>query len=392
MERLARIVIRRRKIVIGLWLALTFFGAYSAARVSNRWLESVLDPGLLGVRGEPADAEDVRQRRAVRRSSASSPRPGRDVTKVPGVAKAFAQAAAREPGRPLQRLLHDARRDVPLAGPAHGRSRRSSRRAIQGFDVIKSLKPTRATLKRLAPAGTTAYLTGHDPLYSDVVRRRLERAERPARGDDRRARSARSSCSSSSARCRRSRCRCSSPSRRSSTRSRSSGRSRTSPTSRSSSQFLIALVGLGIAIDYALLMIFRFREELRHGNDVETSLVTTMTHAGRSVIVSGSTVAVGLLSMLVLPLPFIRSIGIGGMLIPAVSVLAAITLLPAMLAVLGTAHQQRARAAEAARRRLGRRVGRLLEPLVALRHAAAAHRRRSPAWRSSASCSSTAPS
>src|SRR5581483_12215633 len=58
-------------------------------------------------------------------------------------------------------------------------------------------------------------------------------------------------------------------------------------------------------------------------------------HAGRSVIVSGSTVAVGLLSMLVLPLPFIRSMGLGGMLIPAVSVLAAITLLPAMLAVLG---------------------------------------------------------
>ena len=61
-----------------------------------------------------------------------------------------------------------------------------------------------------------------------------------------------------------------------------------------------------------------------------------MTHAGRSVIVSGSTVAVGLLSMVILPLPFIRSIGIGGMLIPAVSVLAAITLLPALLAVLGT--------------------------------------------------------
>ncbi len=101
-------------------------------------------------------------------------------------------------------------------------------------------------------------------------------------------------------------------------------------------QFLIALVGLGVAIDYALLMIFRFRDELREGEDVETALVETMTHAGRSVIVSGSTVAVGLLSMLVLPLPFIRSMGIGGMLIPAVSVLAAITLLPALLATLGT--------------------------------------------------------
>ncbi|MEA2182410.1 MAG: trehalose monomycolate/heme transporter, partial [Solirubrobacteraceae bacterium] len=60
-----------------------------------------------------------------------------------------------------------------------------------------------------------------------------------------------------------------------------------------------------------------------------------MTHAGRSVILSGSTVALGLLSMVALPLPLIRSIGIDGMLIPAVSVLAAITLLPALRAVLG---------------------------------------------------------
>ena len=101
-------------------------------------------------------------------------------------------------------------------------------------------------------------------------------------------------------------------------------------------QFLIALVGLGVAIDYALLMVFRFRDELREGNDVESALVETMTHAGHSVIVSGSTVAVGLLSMIILPLPLLRSMGIGGMLIPVVSVLASLTLLPAMLAVLGT--------------------------------------------------------
>ena len=62
-------------------------------------------------------------------------------------------------------------------------------------------------------------------------------------------------------------------------------------------QFLIALVGLGVAIDYALVMIFRFRDELREGEDVESALVETMTHAGRSVIVSGSTVAIGLLSL-----------------------------------------------------------------------------------------------
>ena len=104
-------------------------------------------------------------------------------------------------------------------------------------------------------------------------------------------------------------------------------------------QFLVALVGLGVAIDYSLLMIFRFREELAGGEDVETAVVETMTHAGRSVIVSGSTVAIGLLSMVIMPVPIIRSIGIGGMLIPAVSVVAAITLLPALLSLLGHADQ-----------------------------------------------------
>jgi RND superfamily putative drug exporter len=100
-------------------------------------------------------------------------------------------------------------------------------------------------------------------------------------------------------------------------------------------QFLIALVGLGVAIDYAMLMIFRFRDELRVGSDVESALVETVTHAGHSVIVSGTTVAVGLLAMIALPLPLLRGMGIGGMLIPIVSVLATLTLLPALLAVLG---------------------------------------------------------
>ena len=100
-------------------------------------------------------------------------------------------------------------------------------------------------------------------------------------------------------------------------------------------QFLVALVGLGVAIDYSLLMIFRFREELKRQPDVETAVVETMTHAGRSVIVSGSTVAIGLLSLVILPIPVIRSVGIGGMLIPAVSVVSGITLVPALLAVLG---------------------------------------------------------
>ena len=142
-------------------------------------------------------------------------------------------------------------------------------------------------------------------------------------------------------------------------------------------QFLIALVGLGVAIDYALLMIFRFRDELREGEDVETALVETMTHAGRSVIVSGTTVAVGLLSLIVIPLPFIRSMGIGGMLIPLVSVITAITLLPAMLAVLGERINSVARDAEAPCRPRPSR-GRRLGPLGAVRAAApmAGRRRR----------------
>src|SRR3954466_10454228 len=99
--------------------------------------------------------------------------------------------------------------------------------------------------------------------------------------------------------------------------------------------FLVALVGLGVAIDYSLLLIFRFRDELREGNDVDAALVETMTHAGHSVIVSGTTVGIGLLAMVALPLPLLRGMGIGGMLIPVVSVLASLTLLPALLAVLG---------------------------------------------------------
>lgn len=100
-------------------------------------------------------------------------------------------------------------------------------------------------------------------------------------------------------------------------------------------QFLVALVGLGISIDYSLLMIFRFREEIDRGLSVDDALVETMEHAGRSVIVSGTTVAIGLVSMLLIPLPFIRSIGLGGLLIPLVCVLSSITLTPALLRMLG---------------------------------------------------------
>jgi RND superfamily putative drug exporter len=98
---------------------------------------------------------------------------------------------------------------------------------------------------------------------------------------------------------------------------------------------LIALVGLAIAIDYALLVVVRWREERQRGADDADAVVAAMQHAGRAVVFSGTTVAISLLALVVLPVPFLRSIGIAGMLIPFVSVAVAITLLPVVLATIG---------------------------------------------------------
>jgi RND superfamily putative drug exporter len=98
---------------------------------------------------------------------------------------------------------------------------------------------------------------------------------------------------------------------------------------------LVELVGLALAIDYSLLVVYRFREELEHDGAVEEAVVRTMTTAGRSVVFSGATVTLGLALLLFIPVPFVRSLGIGGFLIPLVSVAAATTLLPALLSVYG---------------------------------------------------------
>jgi RND superfamily putative drug exporter len=100
-------------------------------------------------------------------------------------------------------------------------------------------------------------------------------------------------------------------------------------------EFLIGLVGLGIAIDYSLLVIVRWREERAHGHSGEEAIVRAMNSAGRAVLFSGTAVAVGLLSLIVLPVPFLRSVGYGGMLIPLISVAATVTLLPVILATIG---------------------------------------------------------
>jgi RND superfamily putative drug exporter len=331
MERLARLVFRRRKTVLGIWLALTIFGAFSAQQVSSRWLESFTIPGY--------SAYEANQRMVKAfGNGAQAPlvavlvKPDGDVTKAAGAGAAFKTAAAKNPGSRYSDFFTTGS-TAYVSRDRHTTFAEIFPAGQPGFQGITTIGATRAALKQAAPSGTQAYLTGRDPIY--------EAASGSTTG----------------------------PSILAETLIGGFGALiillfvfgtlpavampllvaiasilntfslvwlMTYITDVSIIvQFLIALVGLGIAIDYALLVIFRFREELRHGKDTESALVTTMQHAGRSVIVSGTTVAVGLLSMILLPLPFIRSIGVGGMLIPAVSVLAAITLLPAMLATLG---------------------------------------------------------
>jgi putative drug exporter of the RND superfamily len=332
LARLAHFVTRHRLVVIGVWIVLTIFGGFAAAKVSKRWYQSFSIPGK--------SAYEASQRTL--KAFGTGVRPPNlvvfhtdgDATKSEPIRRAMQRAADASPGARtssyfstgnlmyVSRDRHTTFEEVYPPGRAK-------------FDIKSGADRIRTAAATGLPAGITVEVTGHDP---------LEEA---------------------------------------STHGNSGGPSvlleamvgalgavvillfvfgtlpavlvplavaaaailntftliwaLTYITNVSIIvEFLIALVGLGVAIDYALLMIFRFRDELREGEDVETALVETMTHAGRSVIVSGSTVAVGLLSLLVLPLPFIRSMGIGGMLIPAVSVLAAITLLPALLATLGT--------------------------------------------------------
>jgi putative drug exporter of the RND superfamily len=329
LPRLAHAVVRRRKTVIVAWLVLTLFGAYSAQRVSDRWSEHFSIPGysayetnqkVLHTFGNGAQAPLV----AVFRSDG-------DVTKETAVKEAIAKAAALVPGS-RSSSYYSTGDSMYVSADRHTTYAEIYPGGEPKFQLPAYVKKARAALHDSTPAGVQSWLTGRDPLQA------------AADGGN-------------------------GPSILTEALIGGIGAliillfvfgtlpAVLMPLIVAAAsilntftvvwaftylmdislivQFLIALIGLGVAIDYALLMIFRFREELAQGEDTETAIVETMTHAGRSVIVSGSTVAVGLLSMVLLPLPFIRSIGIGGLLIPAVSVLAAITLLPALLAVLG---------------------------------------------------------
>jgi RND superfamily putative drug exporter len=328
---LARLILGHRRLVVGVWLLLTLFGGFSASQVSKRWFESFSIPGY--------SAYEANQRMLKQFGSGENAplvlvlTAKGDVTKVPGVRAAVLAAVDANPHARATSYFSTGN-PMYVSRDRHTTFVEVFRTGTPGFGSDSGQAQTRAALARTAPAGVTVHVTGRDPIESAA-----------AKGGN------------------------SGPSILGETLVGGVGALiillfvfgtlpavamplLTAVASILNTftlvwvltyitnvsiivQFLIALVGLGVSIDYSLLMIFRFREELRHGQPTEAAIVTMMRHAGRSVIVSGSTVAVGLLSMIVLPLPFIRSIGIGGMLIPAVSVIAAITLLPAMLAMLG---------------------------------------------------------
>jgi RND superfamily putative drug exporter len=352
MTTLASFVLRRRRWIVVAWILLTIVGAYSANAVSKRWLEQFSIPGY--------SAYEANQR-TLKTFGTGAQAPMTivfsstgDITKQRGLSKAIAAGASVNPGSRVSSYFSTGS-SAYVSQDRHTTFANVYPPGKPSFNSDVHIKQTRRAVLAATPAGVQAHLTGRDPLYEA-----------------------------------------------------SSGGNSGGPSVLTEAligglgalvillfvfgtlpamampiaiaiasilntftlillltyitsvsiivQFLVALVGLGVAIDYSLLMIFRFREELQRrrplatptirgragsagaaadAEDVDSAIVETMRHAGRSVIVSGSTVAIGLVSMVILPVPVIRSIGIGGMLIPAVSVLTSITLLPALLAMLG---------------------------------------------------------
>ena len=98
---------------------------------------------------------------------------------------------------------------------------------------------------------------------------------------------------------------------------------------------IVTLIGLGVAIDYSLFIVSRFREELGRGATVEDGVAAALATAGRAVLFSGITVAIGLAGMLFYPGTFLVSLGVSGSLVVAAAVLYGLTFLPALLSILG---------------------------------------------------------
>ena len=99
---------------------------------------------------------------------------------------------------------------------------------------------------------------------------------------------------------------------------------------------VVELIGLGLAIDYSILITHRFIAEIRESKgDTQSAVVATMATAGRTVVLSGVTASIGLATLFIVPIPFIRSLGAAGLVVPVVSVLAAMTLQPILLFYMG---------------------------------------------------------
>ncbi|HEY0871512.1 MAG TPA: MMPL family transporter [Acidothermaceae bacterium] len=98
---------------------------------------------------------------------------------------------------------------------------------------------------------------------------------------------------------------------------------------------LVTVLGLGLAVDYALFVVSRFREELDRQPTIERAVMRTMATAGRTIAFSGITIAASLASLTLFPETFLRSMGYGGVAVVLVDVVAALTVLPALLAILG---------------------------------------------------------
>ena len=98
---------------------------------------------------------------------------------------------------------------------------------------------------------------------------------------------------------------------------------------------MISLIGIAVSIDYSLFMISRFREEIAKGESTEAAIATMMDTAGRAVMFSGATVAVGLCSLFYFEATHMPSMGMGAFLAVAAAMLYSFTVLPAMLSYLG---------------------------------------------------------
>jgi putative drug exporter of the RND superfamily len=331
MAGLARLVIRIRWLVVAAWIVLTFVGMFSAAKLSDRWFESFSIPGYSAYEANQRTLQAFGSGEQVPLVVVLTDN-DKDITTVPGVEGAIGAAAGVVRGGRVGSWFQT-KSDMYLSPDRHTMVATIYPPGNATFSSFPPIAEARAALQQATPSGVTSHLTGRDAIFESqggesgpgVLTETLLGAfgalivllfvfgTLPAIGVPL-AMAAASILTTFAC-----------------------VLALTYVTDVSIIvQFLVALVGLGVSIDYALLMIFRFREELAGGRPPDDALVETMTHAGRSVIVSGSTVAIGLLSMVILPLPFIRSIGIGGMLIPLVAVIAAITLLPAMLSLLGT--------------------------------------------------------